>query len=89
MTEEVSNMDIQGTQSELIGYRAQSGYRFSFLCPITRRLIVGETGTGVRQLAALHLRALRRGILHDWDKNITHAEWLVASKEIHRQVRGL
>ena len=83
-------MDIRAIQVELGGIRAQAGYRFSFLCPISRRLIVGTSGTAIRQLAASHLRSLRRGTLHDYfNATFTHADWLEASREIHRQVRGL
>ena len=82
-------MDIRAIQVELGGIRTQAGYQFSFLCPITRRLIVATSGTAIRQLAASHLRSLRRGTLHDWNLTFTHADWLEASREIHRQVRGL
>ena len=81
--------DDERAGEELAGYRAQAGYRYSFLCPITGRLIVGTSGTAIRQLAAVHLRSLRRGTLHGWDTFLPHADWLRASKEIHRQVRGL
>ena len=82
-------MDIHAIQVELSGIRAQAGYQFSFLCPVTRRLIVGTSGPAIRQLAASHLRSLRRGTLTDWNLTFTHADWLEASREIHRQVRGL
>ena len=82
-------LNVDAVQSSLRDIRRVSGYEYSFLCPASGRLVVGMSGHNIRQLAACHIRSLRRGTLHDYTSPVSPDELRLISREIQRQVRGL